>query len=89
MLVRISFVNLFNLESTIMALFPPIKYLKTADHHWIDKYTYDGEYQETVVLQWAPGAQKWCHSGEVGTGIYAYIGENWKYKAHCPMVDFS
>ena len=49
---------------------PPKHELKSANHHWLDVYDSDGHYFERVIRQWAPQAQKWCHSGNVGTGIY-------------------
>ena len=45
-------------------------YKKMALHWWVDLYDYDGRYTETVCLQWAPNARMWCHSGDLGTGIF-------------------
>ena len=65
---------------------PPKKYLKRADHHWLDVYTSDGHFMDIRVLQWAPGAQRWCYSGNVGTGMYVDT-KFWRYVDHCPMPE--
>lgn len=57
---------------------------KSADHHWLQIRDFDGHDMGTVVLQWNPCAQRWSHSGDVGTGYY--INTNgWVYIAPCPM----
>lgn len=43
---------------------------KLALHWWLYLKDSDGCYLETIILQWAPYAGKWCSSGNVGTGIY-------------------
>ena len=65
---------------------PPSKYLRTAEHHWLDIFDGDGHFFGMVVLQWAPGAQRWCHSGNVGTGMFVPT-QNWRYKTHCQMPE--
>jgi hypothetical protein len=59
---------------------------KAANHHWLQQVDFDGNLGETVVLQWNPGAQRWSHSGNVGTGIYINT-EGWRYVAPCPMPE--
>jgi hypothetical protein len=59
---------------------PPTFQIKQAEHHWLDIFDSDGHYFGRVILQWAPSAKKWCHSGNVGTDIYLEnVDENWKY----------
>lgn len=53
--------------------------LRMANHHWLDHYDYDGHYFGRVILQWCPVAQKWAHSGMVGTNSYVHVTEYWKY----------
>lgn len=57
---------------------------KLAGYHWLQEVDFDGRVMDTVVLQWNPGAQRWSHSGHVGTGIYVDT-KGWKYLAPCPM----
>lgn len=57
---------------------------KLGGHHWLIEYDYDGRAKDTVVLQWAPGAQRWCHSGNLGTGQYVDT-QGWKYLCPCKM----
>lgn len=64
---------------------PPARYLKAAEHHWIEDIDSDGHLMQIVVLQWNPGAQRWSHSGYVGTGLYVCVGPKSKWLAHCPM----
>lgn len=65
---------------------PPANMMKMAEHHWLDNYDSDGHYFGTFVLQWAPGANRWCHSGNVGTGMYVNT-QCWKYNSHCKMPE--
>ena len=65
---------------------PPTKYLRTADHHWLDDYDCDGHYFGRIVLQWNPGAERWSHSGMVATGSYVDT-KNWRYVCHCPIPE--
>lgn len=67
---------------------PPVLHLRTAGHHWLDIYDIDGHYFGRVVLQWQPGVQKWCHSGDVATGC-DLTTRNWRYVAPCPMPDLT
>lgn len=67
---------------------PPGWMAMQAGHHWLDHFDSDGHFHGTVVLQWAPSAKKWCHSGNVGTGMYVDVTEHWRYSAECPMPDF-
>lgn len=61
---------------------PPTKHIRTADHHWLDRYDIDGHFHHRVVLQWNPSAKRWSHSGNVGTGIYVNT-QYWRYVAPC------
>lgn len=65
---------------------PPAKYMRRGDHHWLEVLDFDGRAQGLVVAQWNPGAQKWSHSGYVGSGIYLDT-RGWRYVAHCPMPE--
>jgi hypothetical protein len=40
-------------------------------HYWIQLVDSDEHYHSKIVLQWAPNAKRWCHSGNLGTDIYA------------------
>lgn len=62
----------------------PPKGQKLGGHHWLQEVDFDGRVMDTVVLQWNPGAQRWSHSGHVGTGVYVDT-KGWKYLAPCPM----
>lgn len=62
----------------------PPKGKKLGGHHWLQEVDFDGRVMDTVVLQWNPGAQRWSHSGHVGTGIYVDT-KGWNYLAPCPM----
>lgn len=61
---------------------------KTAEHHWLEVFDSDGHSFGLVVLQWNPGAKRWSHSGDIGTGIYVNT-YGWKYIAKCPMPEES
>ncbi|WP_146039558.1 MULTISPECIES: hypothetical protein [unclassified Variovorax] len=61
--------------------------MKTAEHHWLEVKDMDGHSFGLVVAQWNPGARKWSHSGNVGTGLYLN-SDYWRYVAPCPMPDF-
>lgn len=63
---------------------PPKQFLKQGEHHWLNHIDFDGRVHETIVLQWNPVAQRWSHSGHVGTGTYVDTN-GWEYVAHCPM----
>ena len=63
---------------------PPLKYSKSAGHHWLDAFDCDGHYKGRIVLQWNPGAKRWSHSGHVGSNIYVNA-RYWKYIGHCEM----
>jgi hypothetical protein len=65
---------------------PPVNMIKQAEHHWLDSYDSDGHFFGTYVLQWAPGVNRWCHSGNVGTGMYVNT-YYWSYNSHCKMPD--
>ena len=65
---------------------PPVKDLKRAEHHWLEVLDSDGHSFGLIVLQWNPGAQRWSHSGMVGTGIYVDTSY-YRYVAQCPMPD--
>ena len=70
-----------------MGIFPPNYHIKLAGHHWLEKIDMDGHSFGLIVLQWNPGAQKWSHSGNVGTGAYVEVPDSWKYIAECPMPE--
>lgn len=57
---------------------PPNNEIRQSNHYWLDHYDCDGHYFERIILQWAPSAKRWCHSGNVGTGMYVPITEYWK-----------
>lgn len=63
---------------------PPGHHFRLGGHHWVQEVDFDGRRGETIVLQWAPGAQRWVHSGNLATGSYVNIA-GWKYVAECPM----
>lgn len=63
---------------------PPNEYLKRSDHHWLEVLDIDGHSFGLQVVQWNPGARRWTHSGNFGTGIYLNT-ECWRYVAHCPL----
>lgn len=65
---------------------PPKRYLKTAEHHWLEVKDSDGHSFGLVVVQWNPGAQKWSHSGYVGANMYLETA-NWVYHSYCPMPE--
>lgn len=65
---------------------PPINHIRFAGHHWLDDYDSDGHFFERVVLQWNPGAQRWSHSGMVGTGSYVNTSY-WRYVGPCPIPE--
>lgn len=67
---------------------PPAKYLKMADHHWLEVLDYDGHSFGVVVLQWNPQAKRWSHSGMVGTSIYIDTS-CYKYLQYCPVPEFN
>lgn len=67
---------------------PPTKHIRTADHHWLDAYDIDGHYKYRAVLQWNPGAKRWSHSGQVGSGCYVNT-EYWVYLGYCPIPEFN
>lgn len=66
---------------------PPANRLKAAEHHWLEVLDTDGHSFGLVVLQWNPGAKRWSHSGQVGTGRYVDTSY-WRYVGPCPMPDF-
>lgn len=57
---------------------------KAGEHHWLEVRDSDGHSFGLVVAQWNPGAQRWSHSGMVGTGLYLST-EHWRYVARCPL----
>lgn len=63
---------------------PPGHHARLGGHHWVQEVDFDGRLGETIVLQWAPGAKRWVHSGNLATGSYVSIS-GWKYVAECPM----
>jgi len=63
---------------------PPLHHSKLALHHWLDAFDCDGRYEGRIVLQWNPGALRWSHSGNVGTGHYVDT-KYWKYVGLCVM----
>lgn len=65
---------------------PPIKFIRGAEHHWLEKKDCDGHSGGLVVLQWNPGVKRWSHSGYVGSGIYVST-KDWVYHSQCPMPD--
>jgi hypothetical protein len=65
---------------------PPGHHAKLGGHHWLEVFDTDGHSFGLVVLQWNPGAQRWSHSGNVGTGMYLDT-RSWKYVADCPMPE--
>ena len=67
---------------------PPTQYLKGADHHWLEVLDTDGHSFGLIVLQWNPGAQRWSHSGMVGTGIYVDT-TCYRYVGLCPMPELT
>lgn len=56
---------------------------KVADHHWLEEMDGDGHSFGLLVAQWNPGAKRWSHSGNVGSGVYLYT-QHWRYVAPCP-----
>lgn len=66
---------------------PPKKFIRGADHHWMEKRDCDGHIWGLVVLQWNPGAKRWSHSSYVGTGFYVDT-KYWLYHSHCPIPEF-
>jgi hypothetical protein len=66
---------------------PPLFESKQANHYWLDIFDCDGHYFGRVILQWAPGAKKWCHSGNLGTDIYVPVSEHWKLVCKQEMPD--
>lgn len=66
-------------------VFPPSRYLKMGEHHWLEIVDSDGHSYGLIVLQWAPGVQRWCHSGNLGTGIYREVPSTWRYVGPCPL----
>jgi hypothetical protein len=63
---------------------PPGWKAKYAEHHWLEHIDIDGHGRGVVCLQWNPGAKRWSHSGQVGTGMYVdTLG--WRYVAECPL----
>ena len=66
---------------------PPNQFLKTGEHHWLDHYDCDGHYFGRVILQWAPSAKQWVHSGNLATGQYVFVTEYWQYVCHQPMPE--
>jgi len=64
---------------------PPATEIKFAHHYWIDHYDSDGHYHGCTVLQWAPGANQWCHSGNLATGMYVYVSEHSKINSKAEM----
>lgn len=56
-------------------------HIKHAGHHWLDNYDFEGRYHGTYVFQWAPGAQQWFHSGEVGTCSHPLNLKGWVYNS--------
>jgi hypothetical protein len=65
---------------------PPSKFLKMGAHHWLEVIDCDGHSFGLVVAQWAPSAKKWCHSGNLGSGMYLNT-MYWRYHSHCPMPE--
>lgn len=63
---------------------PVPKNIKQAEHCWLEVKDSDGHSFGPVVAQWNPKAQKWSHSGDVGTGRYLNT-EFWEYIAPCPF----
>lgn len=59
---------------------------KAAEHHWLEVFDSDGHSFGLVVAQWNPGAQKWSHSGYVGSGLYLDT-RYWRYVAPCQMPE--
>ncbi|MDE1171191.1 MAG: hypothetical protein PW734_08300, partial [Verrucomicrobium sp.] len=47
---------------------PPGIHIAHAGHHWLMVTDFDGRFHGLVVMQWQPGAKRWCHSGDVATG---------------------
>jgi hypothetical protein len=72
-------------------ILPPPQFMKMAENHWIAKR--EGQYSgsnsiiEIFVLQWNPGAQRWSHSGLVGTGMYVMLYDNFEWYAYCPLPE--
>lgn len=63
---------------------PPQRFLKMAEHHWLEVLDSDGHSFGLIVLQWAPGAKHWCYSGNVGSNLPRHTAY-YRYVAHCPM----
>jgi len=63
---------------------PPTYQVKMAGHHWLEHMDMDGHSFGVVVLQWNPGAKRWSHSGNVGTGIYVDT-HHWRYVGPCSI----
>lgn len=66
---------------------PPLVFIKSASHHWLQEVYDDGRPGQPVVLQWSPASERWCISGDVASGIFMDT-RGWKYLAPCPVPDF-
>ena len=63
---------------------PPQEHIRQAGHHWLREFDSDGHYIQTIVCQWQPNYEKWCHSGQVASG-HEIDTTYWEYEAPCPM----
>ena len=64
---------------------PPPEHIQYAGHHWLRVVAYGSGALETVVLQWAPNAFEWYHSGCVATNARPIDTTGWIYIAPCPL----
>lgn len=71
-------------SSDVEGVIPPGHHVRGAGHHWLEILDCDGHSFGICVLQWNPGARKWSHSGNVGTGMYVDT-RYWRYVAECPL----
>lgn len=61
-----------------------------AGHHILKMYDCDGHFNGYQILQWQPGAKKWCIPGNVASGndIPWERIEYWEYFCECPIPEY-
>lgn len=64
---------------------PPGNHSQEAGHHWLRWRDYDGRFSIPVIYQWQPGAQRWCHSGDIATGRDLDLAD-WEYLGSVPRA---
>lgn len=63
---------------------PPAAHIERAGHHWLLVRDYDGHEFGYVVLQWQPGARRWCHSQQYARGEAINV-DHYEYVGPCPL----